>query len=108
MEKSHVGTAFVTFNTQADARAVEARYGKGIIYGFWDFIFSLIFGSCQREGTYFLNGHRLHAEIAPEPSDILWENLEVSFKGRLIKSLKTYMVSLLALSVSIATVYMFS
>jgi hypothetical protein len=42
------------------------------------------------------------AEIAPEPSDIFWENLGVKFSVRLKKLAMTWLITILALAVSFA------
>ena len=43
--------------------------------------------------------------MAHEPSDIFWENLEISFKRRIRSSVKTYFFTLLAVGISFVAVY---
>ena len=100
-----VKQAFVTFNTQADARAVEDRFGKDIIRRTWDIIFNAVFGCFKKKHQYFFKGHPITASIAPEPSDIFWENLGYPFKKRIKYVLNTYLMSFLALGASFGMVF---
>ena len=51
-------------------------------------------------------GMRLKIEQAPEPSTIIWENLEYSSKGRFFRKCLTTSVALLALLLSVLTTFM--
>lgn len=47
----------------------------------------------------------LYANLAPEPGDILWENLDVTFTKRMKNVLLTWLVTLIALGISFGMVY---
>lgn len=100
-----IGQAFVTFRTQADARAVEFNYGRQWAYRFWNSILKSICGCCYDSHlTHKFRNKKISAKIANEPSDIFWENLEVSLRHRLINILKISLFTFLAVSVSFAMV----
>jgi hypothetical protein len=50
--------------------------------------------------TKKFNGKPIQARIAPEPSDIFWENLGVPFKVRIKKLLATWLVTIIVLALS--------
>ena len=101
-----IGQAFVTFETQADARAVERKYGRDWTYRFWSTVFKTLCNCCFKKTHIEKFGSRhITAQIANEPSDIFWENLEVSRRNRIANSIKTWLFTLLAVSVSFGMVY---
>lgn len=101
-----IGQAFVTFNTQADARAVEMQHGRQWAYRLWEWILMTLCLCCIRNRTqHRLKGKKIYARMANEPSDVFWENLEVSFRDRIKNSIKTWLATLLAVSVSFGMVY---
>ena len=99
-----VKQAFVTFETQADARAVEDRFGKDFITHFWQILFNY-FGCGKIKQSYFFKGRSITAQIAPEPTDIYWENLGVRAKKRAKYISTTYCITLVALGVSFGIIY---
>ena len=78
------GTAFVTFRTQADARAVVARFGASIVSWYFRALISHCFRRCLPD--YSFRSHYIQAVLAPEPSDVIWENLDAPYSARLKKS----------------------
>lgn len=101
-----IGQAFVTFDTQADARAVEMRHGRQWTYRLWEWILLTFCLCCMRNRIqHRLKGHKIYARIANEPSDVFWENLEVSFQNRIKNGVKTWLATLFAVSVSFGMVY---
>lgn len=82
-------TAFVVFNhCESKARCIEdfARYSQ--------FPFNLFYPEALR-----FNGHRLHVKKAPEPDEILWENLETTASGKFWRQSLTAVVTILCLVV---------
>jgi hypothetical protein len=98
------GQAFVTFDTQEDARAVEMKFGKQWAFRVWRNTFKSIFGIVTRSKQKF-KPESIIAWIANEPNDIFWENLEVDFKGRAFNLLKTYLATAFAISITFGMIY---
>ena len=99
------GQAFVTFNTQADARAVEAKFSESFVLRFWKKLFSYVFYCRFRRKCGKIEESRVYAELANEPNDIYWENLEVSFIARFCKLLSTSLSTSLAVLMTFVVVY---
>ena len=66
-----IGQAFITFQTQADARAVAMKYGRNLSYRFFYYILNTFCGCCINKNINqkFKTKH-IVAHIAHEPSDI--------------------------------------
>ena len=99
------GQAFITFETQADARAVELKYGREWAYRLWDSTFRTFCCCYSKTKTQKFHNKSIKANIAYEPNDIFWENLEVSFHDRIISTLKTSLFTFFAISVTFGMVY---
>lgn len=66
------GKAFVTLDTQAEARLIVKRYGKSFLAIMWSNIISKTVGiCCEEKFMYKFEGKTITAELAPEPSDII-------------------------------------
>ena len=99
-----IGQAFVTFETQEDARAVEMKFGKQWVFRVWRLTFRSICG-IVRKSTQKIRPERIIAWIANEPNDIFWENLEIDFGGRALNMLKTYIATTFAISITFGMIY---
>lgn len=100
-----IGQAFVTFETQVDARSVDYKYSKHWVQRFWYAMLISLFGCCAKKNNLKKISREISAKLAHEPSDIFWENLEISFQHRIRSTLKTYLITALAILVSFAAVY---
>jgi hypothetical protein len=100
-----VGQAFVTFRRQESADAVVAFWGGNQVKRFW----SRLFNSCRKKKVmtehYKFDPKHLIVEAAPEPNDIIWENIGTTFMEKLKARLRTYMFCLLALAASFVMIY---
>jgi hypothetical protein len=79
--------AFVVFNhCESKARCIEdfARYAQ--------FPFNMWYPDALK-----FNGHRLHVKKAPEPDEVLWENLETTASGKAYRQSLTAVVTVLCL-----------
>jgi hypothetical protein len=89
-----VVAAFVTFNCRASwQRCVHDYYGSDA--GLWRYLM-------QATPLRFLGKHRLEVVPAPEPSDILWENVEITKGDRRRRMLVVNVLVALLLAVSTA------
>ena len=89
-KERQVGQAFVTFNKQTDARKVSKIWGKTNIQLFCNFITRKI---CFRDTDPVLDSYFI-ARLAPEPSDIIWENLSVNWYYRQYRRCLTWILTL--------------
>ena len=90
-QKQKAIQAFITFETEAGFVAAMTQYHLS-----W----FRTHCCCYPERLKF-KGTRLDIEQAPEPSTIIWENLEYSSKGRFFRKCLTTSVALLAILFSV-------
>jgi hypothetical protein len=99
----HIGQAFVTFRDQKEARQAALYLKQDFSKKLKNFCKAM---TCQKssKGKNY-TGHKIYAQLAPEPSDIIWENLSASYGQRLKRRWITYAISLIALGISFVVVY---
>ena len=97
------GIAYVTFASSRQANHLLKIYGRNDrwskLYGFFD---------CRKNKLVLkLDGkeHRIRVKRAPEPSDILWENLKYSNLQKLLRSSLGFLVSFLLVFLAFFWVY---
>mmetsp|Transcript_6817 Transcript_6817/g.14782 ORF Transcript_6817/g.14782 Transcript_6817/m.14782 type:complete len:695 (-) Transcript_6817:1682-3766(-) len=88
--------AFVTFETEAGFVAAMTKYSLSWFRTAW---------CCYPEMLKF-KGAKLIIEQAPEPSTIIWENLEYSSKGRFFRKCLTTSVAFLAILFSVLLTFL--
>lgn len=98
-----IGQAFVTYKNQGDARIAAERFGQNVFYRLLARCFSSFRN--RNQGSLLFKKRLITATMAPEPTDILWENLGVSRWENFKKQSVTYLVSFLALCASFGIVY---
>jgi hypothetical protein len=84
--------AFVTFNSQTNARLVASEWGRTNVQIIFDQIFSYFVNK-----RHWFKGNYIHAEMAPDHSDINWEHLAVSRKSKWLKRSISILLALLVL-----------
>eukprot|EP01136_Pigoraptor_vietnamica_P027329 Opistho-1_new@83486 len=86
------GYAFVTFATPQQAAAcLEYHNGRSMILRAWNAITRFV--TCQEQDKTFLGGP-VSVREPPEPSDILWQNLDVGLLSRVLRNTATALASL--------------
>ena len=99
------GTAFVTFDTIREQELYMKNVPNNIFAYLIQYIrnISYIFCSCcvnkSTENIYYLK-RNIKFEDAPEPQDIKFENLEVSFLFRTIRTIGIYFISIIICGIS--------
>ena len=99
------GTAFVTFDTIKEQELYMRNVPNNAIAYFIQFMRNMcyIFCSCcvnkSSENIYYLK-RNIKFEDAPEPEDILFENLEFSSFSRIVRTFCIYIISILICGVS--------
>ena len=79
------GVAFVAFHTQSQVKAVLRTWKAHVISRFF-------YSLCFRSGPRVFNNRALNIQRAPEPTDIIWENLRFSRVNRLIRQIATLVI----------------
>ena len=85
-----LGQAFVTFKRQTDARAVAMNWSRSGLNRYIRWLCSWFY---PQTGEF--QGGSLSANLAPEPSDILWENLSIPLPYRVCRRTVTWTLMLL-------------
>jgi len=91
------GDVFVTFASQGNAKKILERYELSSIRKYWNY-FRRIFccDNSANDGKLQFRGQLLYVQRAPEPNDVIWENLGFSnffkFKRRLFTNFATLVV----------------
>eukprot|EP00743_Colponemidia_sp_Colp-15_P005010 GILK01005396.1.p1 GENE.GILK01005396.1~~GILK01005396.1.p1 ORF type:complete len:784 (+),score=111.46 GILK01005396.1:81-2432(+) len=96
IEQLNADRAFIVFNKEEDRNSVLHKYR----WSYWS-----LFRRCQRRHLRWRQQNPLTVKVAPEPSNILWENLEFSDSARLKRRLLTAGVTLLLLCFSFVAIY---
>ena len=107
--KSFGGAAFVTFDTVKEQELYMKNVPNNAIAYFFKFMRDLgylICSCCDKstENIYYLK-RNVKFEDAPEPEDIIFENLEVSSFSRVVRTIIIYIVSILICGISFGIVY---
>ena len=89
--------AFVTMTNQITTREIAEEMGRSNVQRIFDRIFP-----CFLNERHKFNGKYIHAEMAPDHSDVNWENLAVPTSKKLFRRLITVFVALLVLGVAVA------
>eukprot|EP00931_Biecheleriopsis_adriatica_P101809 TRINITY_DN76888_c0_g1_i1.p1 TRINITY_DN76888_c0_g1~~TRINITY_DN76888_c0_g1_i1.p1 ORF type:complete len:1029 (-),score=182.71 TRINITY_DN76888_c0_g1_i1:101-3187(-) len=63
-----------------------------------------LFRCCQFSARRF-EGHSISLEVGPQPTDILWENQDISRCSRILRKLVMYLLFLVILAISLALIY---
>lgn len=104
------GRVFVTFE---DSKHYSEYYGYfshsmvGKIFSSLRYFFSHTFCACcfsDRTRHMISKKYKFKVEEAPEPTDIIWENLEYSDLSRFVRKIVTYTISLLIVLINLAIV----
>jgi hypothetical protein len=106
-KSSHsTGVVFATFKDSHDYEAFYNFFPQtafmGLIYKFLNMVVNCICPCCfsQNYKRKLILINSLKVQRAPEPSDILWQNLEYSDLSKAIRKLWVYIVSVIMISIS--------
>jgi hypothetical protein len=108
------GTAFVTFKNQEEydkylahyPNSAAAKFFRVIELFFANYVLCCLYSKARKD--YLKKSWSFTAAPAPEPSDIIWENLEYTRKQRLIRKVWVYITSLALMLVSFGIVVIFN
>ena len=98
------GIAYITLETPEEARMIKKLFERTI----WDTIYIYLKKSVKIESKLLFRGNILTVTRAPEPDDILWENLGVSTDVKLKKQLMTTFATFIILVMSFVIILIIS
>ena len=85
------GVAFITFQTPQQVKAIQKIFND---LGLWKRIHIQFQQWFHSESPYLFQNHQIKVKRAPEPNDILWQNMGVSwwerFKKKIITTISTF------------------
>ena len=108
-KNNFTGTMFITFNTIKDKEKFYNEFPHNIFMKFIYFLKNLKFYICKcflekKDIDRFHRRKKMNVYLAPDPLDIIWENLETTFFQRTKKSIIIYGISLILILISFGIV----
>lgn len=92
--------AFVTFRSQIDSRLVAKQWN---LSNYTKLLTK--FNICKKAQSILFKGNLITAEIAPEPSDVYWENLSADYIKKQIRRIITYFIAFVTISITFVTLF---
>ena len=103
-EENFSGVVFVTFNNIGEVEKIMEPLPKNLIMSIFVWIKNLKFFLCcccvskNKRDLFFLK-RNVKIKVAPEPEDVIFENLQYSAFGRFLRTLLVYFLSLIIIFV---------
>ena len=103
-EENFSGVVFVTFNNIGEVEKIMEPFPKNLIMSIFVWIKNLKFFLCcccvskNKRDLFFLK-RNVKIKVAPEPEDVIFENLQYSAFGRFLRTLLVYFLSLIIIFV---------
>ena len=109
-ENIFTGYMLISFNTIKDKERFLAEYPHnffGMIFYFLKNIKYYVFCCCvnKEENIRFKKVKGIDAYDAPEPEDIIWENFNYTTRGRGIRTIFVFLISILIIIISLGCVF---
>ena len=103
-QENFSGVVFVTFNKIGEVDKIMAPYPKNLIMTIFKWIRNLKYFLCcccvsKNERDLFFLKRNIVVDIAPEPEDVIFENLQYSAFERFFRTLLVYFLSLIIIFV---------
>ena len=103
-EENFSGTIFVTFNSIKETERFLEQFPKNLIMNIFVSIRDLKYFLCccfidNKKKANFLLKRNISVDVAPEPEDVIFENLQFSSCQRLTRILFIYLVSIIIIFV---------
>ena len=104
-KNNFAGAIFVTFNTMQQKEEYYSRYNQNIIFKIISFFKEAKYYFCcccinEKSKKRFFRRKNIKVNSAPEPEDVIWENIEYNKWFRFKRLLLIYTFTLFLLSVS--------
>ena len=109
MNKRTCGDVFVTFSTQGNAQEIVERYEFSSLKKYYNYIKRfLCCDTAINENKLHYQDILLYVKRAPEPNDVIWENLGFSNAFRFKRRVFTNIATLLVLVVCFIIIFLIS
>jgi hypothetical protein len=113
-KKAFTGTAFVTFKNQEEYDTYLGYYPNSVIKKCFRYV-QVIFANflcccCVSKNTRRFLKKSLSFTVtpAPEPTDVIWENLEYTYWNRVFRQICVYIISFILMGISFGVVLFFN
>ena len=108
-ELNFAGCVFVTFNTMKEKENYYAKFPHSILSFFYFYIKNLHYFFCaccanKNNVKKFRRRKKMTVSNAPEPEDVIWENLDLSFLDRAKRGIIIYLVTIVLIFIAFAVV----
>jgi hypothetical protein len=99
------GVVFATFNSQEEIENFTRNFSKSMLKRFFTRIYHCLLQSLCRcfltdARRNIIEKYRLTVEDAPEPDDIIWENLQYTSSEKILIALLIYFFSIILIAIS--------
>jgi hypothetical protein len=97
--KVFANTAFITFRTQSEATKYLYQFPKTVLDHYFQqikfFFMKYCCSSCTKPETLEITEKKIKLEVirAPEPDDIIWQNLHYTYEERLTRYIIIHCIS---------------
>ena len=105
------GCAFVTFNTVEEKEDFYRKFPHFFIEYVFFCLLNIKYYLCccfikkeEKDKKNLFNNIRVH--LAPDPEDVIWENLEFSIFNRVLRAIGIYLASFLLLTISFFIIFL--
>jgi hypothetical protein len=103
------GVVFAVFNNQKDIDVYKRNFPKSFfakVFRFLSYFFKkyICCPSTDEKEQLNLSKHNLLIEDAPEPDDIIWENLQYTTAHKLLFAILIYLISAIFIAFSFAVI----
>jgi len=104
------GCIFATFNTVKDKRQFYNKYPHFFIEFVLFYLKNIKYYLCcclinKKKMLKYLNRQRMRVYLAPDPEDIIWENMEFTFFQRFYRMIGIYSLTILLILAAFQIVY---
>ena len=104
------GCIFATFNTVKDKRQFYNKYPHFFIEFVLFYLKNINYYLCcclinKKKMSKYLNTQRMRVYLAPDPEDIIWENMEFTFFQRFYRMIGIYSLTILLILAAFQIVY---
>jgi hypothetical protein len=99
----YLGMAFIVLQTQKDRITMDALQDDSLIARFFRWLSKTFCGCCRDKDDVTAISHAF--ERAPEPTDVYWDNLSVSWFSRSMRILMTYFFTIILVGICFGIIY---
>jgi len=97
----HAPVIFVTFKKAADAEYMHDKFQKSLLRRLIEYCSDILFDPKSDLGQ-----KRIEVTKAPEPSDILWENLTFTLRTKFLTRIFTRLITFLAIALGFGVIFL--